>query len=122
MALDLRDCSFLGPALPEPFVKYQLEKHLKKRELLQKSTGDEGKALRESWDVYRRRLRMLGEQGGERRVANHVLEPLVQRLGYEGMERQKIDSVLTREGPEDGGYLMTSTEAVSYTHLTLPTN
>jgi len=110
VALDLRDCSFFGPALPEPFVKYQLEKHLKKRELLQKSTGDEGKALRESWDVYRRKLRMLGEQGGERRVANHVLEPLVQRLGYERMERQKTDSVLTREGAEDGGYLMTSAE------------
>lgn len=110
MALDLRDCSFFGPALPEPFVKYQLETHLKKRELLQKNTGDEGKALRESWDVYRRKLRMLGEQGGERRVANHVLEPLAQRLGYEGMERQKTDSVLTREGAEDGGYLMTSAE------------
>ena len=28
MALDLRDCTFFGPALPEPFVKFQLEAEL----------------------------------------------------------------------------------------------
>lgn len=108
MALDLRDCTFFGPALPEPFVKYQLEKHLKKRSLLTKSSGDDGKALRSSWDTYRRKLRMLGEQGGERRVANHVLEPLMKRLAYEAFAKQ--ETVLTREGAEDGGYLMTAAE------------
>ena len=39
MALELRDCTFHGPALPEPFVKFQLEETLKKLTLLAKPTG-----------------------------------------------------------------------------------
>jgi len=104
MALELRDCSFFGPALPEPFVKFELEKHLSKRKLLPKATGTEGKALQSSWDVLRRKLRKLGEHGGDRRVANHVLDPLVERLGYTHITREK--TVLTREAAEDGGWLM----------------
>ena len=77
MALDLRDCSFFGPALPEPFVKFKLEGELNKQKLLPKSTGEEGKALQKRWEVYRRKLRALGEQGGDRRVANH-------RIGRDG--------------------------------------
>ncbi|MCA9628364.1 MAG: N-6 DNA methylase, partial [Myxococcales bacterium] len=106
MALDLRDCTFFGPALPEPFVKFQLEAELNKRKLLPKATGDEGRALQDRWDVYRRKLRALGEQGGDRRVASHVIEPLTERLGYATFESQA--EVITREGPEDGGWLFTS--------------
>lgn len=106
MALELRDCTFHGPALPEPFVKFQLERELNKRNLLAKTTGAEGRALEERWDVLRRKLRQLGEQGGDRRVANHVLEPLVERLGYSALERQA--EVITREGAEDGGWLFTT--------------
>jgi len=108
MALELRDCSSHGPALPEPFVKFQLERELSKRNLLAKTTGAEGRALEERWDVLRRKLRQLGEQGGDRRVANHVLEPLVERLGYSALERQA--EVITREGAEDGGWLFTTAE------------
>lgn len=103
MALDLRDCSFIGPALPEPFVKFQMERLLRKDGLLPASTGNEGKALAASWDSYRRKLRLLGEQGGAQRVANHVLEPLAERLGYTQVERQA--EVVTREGAESGGWL-----------------
>ena len=106
MALDLRDCTFFGPALPEPFVKFQLEAELNKRRLLPKTTGNEGRALQDRWEVYRRKLRALGEQGGDRRVASHVLEPLAERLGYAGLEPQA--EVITREGPEDGGWLFTA--------------
>ena len=60
MALELRDCSFFGPALPEPFVKLQLEGELEKRKLLPKTKGDEGRALQDRWEVYRRKLRALG--------------------------------------------------------------
>ncbi len=105
MALDLRDCEFFGPALPEPFVKFQLEQHLNKRKLLPAATGAEGKHLRERWDVYRRKLRLLGERGLERRVASHVLEPLVELLGYTEIEYQQSE-VITREGAENAGYLM----------------
>ena len=106
MALELRDCTFFGPALPEPFVKFQLESELAKRKLLPKTTGEEARALQERWEVYRRKLRALGEQGGDRRVANHVLEPLTERLGYERLEPQA--GVVTREGLEAGGWLFTA--------------
>jgi hypothetical protein len=108
MALELRDCTFNGPALPEPFVKFQLERELSKRNLLAKTTGAEGRTLEDRWDVFRRKLRQLGEQGGDRRVANHVLEPLVERLGYSALERQA--EVITREGAEDGGWLFITAE------------
>ena len=44
MALDLTDCQFHGPALPEPFVKFELEKQLGK--LLAKATGADRKTVR----------------------------------------------------------------------------
>ena len=109
MALHLQDCPTpSGPAFPEPFLKFQLEGELTKRKLLPRTTGAEGRTLKERWEVYRRKLRGLGEQGGDRRVASHVLEPLVERLGYDRFDRQ--DEVLTREGPEDGGWLYTAAD------------
>jgi hypothetical protein len=104
MALNLRDCTFFGPALPEPFVLAQLETELARRSPLPKNTGDEGRALQEAWDAFRRKLRALGEQGGDRRVFNHVLEPLAAHFGYTSWEAQ--DTVVTREGAEDGGYIL----------------
>ncbi len=105
MALLLGDCTFVGPALPEPFVKFRLEEELTKRKLLPRAVGLEQRALQERWDVYRRKLRALGEQGGDRRVASHVLEPLAERLGYDRFELQP--DVVTREGAESGGWLFT---------------
>lgn len=104
MGLDLlQSCTFTGPALPEPFVQFELEKALKKHKLLPKTTGAEGKALTERWKVYRRKLRELVASGGGIRVKNCVLEPLVERLGYDKIE--SADDVQTREGLESGGYL-----------------
>ena len=108
MSLDLRDCTFFGPALPEPFVKLHLEAELNKRSLLPKAAGDERRTIQDRWEVYRRALRALGEQGGDRRVATHVLEPLAERLGYQRFEREA--EVITREGPEDGGWLFAARE------------
>jgi len=108
MPLDLRDCTFFGPALPEPFVKFQLEGELGKRKLLPRTTGDEGRALEARWEAYRRKLRALGEQGGDRRVSGHVLEPLAERLGYEQFTREA--EVITREGAEDGGWLFATSD------------
>ncbi|NOK33188.1 hypothetical protein HMI49_08285 [Corallococcus exercitus] len=103
MPLSLPDCSFFGPAMPDPFVKLSLEAQLKKAKLLPKTTGSEGKALEKSWEVYRRKLRSLGEQGGALRVQHHVLEPLRERLGYGRITPQ--ETVRTREGDEPGGVL-----------------
>lgn len=109
MALDLRDCSFFGPALPEPFVKFELEDLLRKKSLLPKATGLEAKALQESWDAYRRLLRALGETGGATRVFNHVLQPLAPRLGYDG-DITRDGEVKTREGMEDGGWVLSTAD------------
>jgi hypothetical protein len=104
MALDLSSAKFIGPALPEPFVKFDLEKILSQNNLLPKTTGEEGKKLQEIWDAYRRKLRMLGSQGGAIRVRNHVIDPLIQILGYENAEDD--GGVVTREGDEDGGVIL----------------
>src|SRR5258706_345376 len=40
MALDLHDCQFHGPALPAPFVTFELEKELTKRVQLLLLLGD----------------------------------------------------------------------------------
>ena len=107
----LPDCTFIGPALPDPFVRFELEKELGNAKLLAKNTGEEGRTLQESWEPYRRKLRELGVSGGAVRVRNHVLEPLVARLGYTRLEPAGL--VATREGQEDGGYLMFSADGAA---------
>ncbi|XXT18754.1 hypothetical protein WME94_51865 [Sorangium sp. So ce429] len=102
MALILQDCTFHGHAITEPFAKGDLEGHLLRAKLLPRASGLEGKAFADQWDVYRRKLRALG-QGGPARVAGHVLEPLVSRLGYASLRRD--GEVHTREGDEDAGWL-----------------
>jgi hypothetical protein len=64
MALDLSDCQFQGPALPEPFVKLELEKELLRLQLLPKTTGAEGRDRAQHWESCRRKLRELGASGG----------------------------------------------------------
>ena len=87
MALEvLSQAIFSGPALPAPFVRFELERELNRRNLLSKTRGAEGRDFQESWQVYRHKLRDLVSQGGAIRVRNHVLEPLVSRLGYQRLE------------------------------------
>ena len=86
MSLELSDCQFVGPALPDPFVRFELEKELTSRKLIPKKTGDEGKHLRSRWDVYRRHLQELAASGGPLRVCNRVIEPIVELLGYKAIE------------------------------------
>jgi superfamily II DNA or RNA helicase len=57
--------------------------------------------LEASWGTLRRQLR---SSGGPLSVCNHVIVPLAERLGFRTPER-KLE-VLTREGIEDGGWLM----------------
>jgi hypothetical protein len=109
MPLNLLDhCAFNGPALPEPFVRFELEKELGRLDLLPKTTGDEGKKLQLSWDVYRRKLRELDIRGGPLRVRHCVLDPLVERLGFARSE--SAPEVETREGREEGGYVLISAD------------
>src|ERR1035437_8436618 len=105
MPLELLDhCTFNGPALPEPFVRFELEKELSRLNLLPKNTGAEGKQLQVSWESYRRKLRELAVRGGPLRVRHCVLDPLTERLGFARSE--SAPEVETREDHEDGGFLL----------------
>jgi hypothetical protein len=105
MALNFTtDCTFTGPALPEPFVKFNLEAELNRLALLPKATGPEARALNEHWQFVRRKLRNLVAHGGGLRVQNHVIDPLLAQLGYARIEA--VEAVQTREGEEDGGALL----------------
>lgn len=106
MGLDLSDCLFQGPALPEPFVKLELEKELLRLKLLPRTVGAEGKELAEEWHVYRRKLRELAASGGSLRVRNHVIEPLKALLGYFHLE--PAPDAQTREDLETGGALFST--------------
>lgn len=111
MALDLSECTFIGPALPGPFVRFELEKELNKLRLLPKTTGEEGKKLKAHWEFYRRKLRELTAIGGPIRVRNHVIEPLLASLGYDRIE--PADDVQTREERESGGDLLVTTDGTA---------
>jgi hypothetical protein len=105
VALDfLQYAHFSGPALPEPFVRSDLEKELHNRNLLPRMTGESGRELQASWDIYRRKLRELVASGGVVRVRSHVIDLLIDRLGYNRLD--EASDVATREGLEQGGHLL----------------
>jgi hypothetical protein len=104
VTLELGDCTFHGPALPEAFIRYELAAHLGRLGLLSNTTG---KAFERSWDTLRRQLR---SGGGPQSVCNHVLAPLAERLGFGAPQRQP--ELTTREGHEDGGWLMQAAAGV----------
>lgn len=108
----LPQITLIGPALSEPFVRYELEKELTKRKLLPRANGNEGEALQASWAAYQRNLRELGSHGGALRVHNYLLDPLLTRLGYSHWA--DAPTITTREGPESGGRLLV---AASGAHL-----
>lgn len=101
MTLDLSDCIFFGPALPEPFVRFELGPVLAKHGLL---ANTQGKMFEQDWSALRRQFRPSGTTSGPRRICNQVIVPLAQRLGFERPIRQ--DDMATREGMEDAGWLM----------------
>jgi hypothetical protein len=111
MALDLADGQLLGPALPEPFVRFELEKELTNRKLLPKTTGEDGKKFRERWEIYRRHLRELAASRGPLRVRNKIVEPIVELLGYTQIDA--ADPVQTREDREAGGNLISTADGQS---------
>jgi len=109
VALDLSDCQFFGPALPVPFVRFELEKEITTRKLLPKKLANEGEKLRRNWDLYRRHLQELAASGGPLRVRNKAIEPLIDLLGYPKLEA--ADNVQTREDFESGGNLLLTADS-----------
>ena len=102
MSLDLRDCTVGGAALPEPFLRFELEAVLSRHGLLRIPDATH-------WAAVRRGIRGLGRIGGPQRVHNHVVAPLSLVLGYGDPSRQ--ETVVTREGPEDGGWVLAGPNA-----------
>lgn len=98
MILDVADCVLVGPALPEPFVLGELAACLTRMGLLKPAH-----ACERGWSAVRRQLRTLGA-GGKLHVHNHVVAPLADVLGYAAPARH--EDVVTREGSEDGGWLL----------------
>ena len=92
------DIATFGPALPEPFLRFELETTLRRRGLIDPPRD-------EAWAAMRRGVRRLGRIGGPQRVNNQIVVPLAHLLGYGDPERQ--EPITTREGVEDGGWLMT---------------
>ena len=67
MALDLlRECTLTGPAFPEPFVRFELEKELTKADLLPKVTGEEGRALQDGLGSLSAQAAGAGSSGRSR--------------------------------------------------------
>jgi hypothetical protein len=89
VTLDLDDCILAGTAMTAPFLHEGLARVL-----------DLSNKTEPGWDKLRASLR----SGGAQRVHRHVTTSLACALGYDRLLRQ--DPVTTREGPEDGGWLM----------------
>jgi hypothetical protein len=89
VTLDLADCVLGGSALTDPFLRDGLGRIV-----------DLPRAIEAEWDGLRASLR----RGGAQRVHLHVTTRLARTLGYDRPRRQ--DKVTTREGQEDGGWLM----------------
>ena len=109
MALDflhMNECAFYGPALPEPYVRFELEKALTKHKLLPATAGPAGQTLRDEWDTFRRRLRDISPNSGRLAITNRILDPLASLLSCGKPVR--ADNIVTRESSEDGGILMSN--------------
>ena len=91
---------FSGPALPEPFVRFELGDLLGRQGLLPAGT----RSFERGWSTVRAQIRALGGAGGPLRAHNHIIAPLALPLGFGPPLRQ--EEVSTREGLEDGGWLM----------------
>ena len=98
VTLDLQDCTFTGPALPEPFVGFELAGQLTRLGLL---SNTQDKAFEQDWGALRRQFR---SSGGPQSLCNHIIAPLATRLGFDPPAQE--DEVSTREGMEGGGWIM----------------
>ncbi len=104
MRLDTGDCSVAGPGLPEPFLRFELAPTLTRLGLLTEPDPA-------GWLALRAGVRSLGRIAGPQRVHQHVIVPLARLLGYEPPNRGA--PVTTRDGPEDGGWLLSGPDSTS---------
>ncbi len=75
MALDFLRFGHLtlsGPALPEPFVRFELERALTKLRLLPDSTGLSGQKVGDEWRVFQRKIRDISASPSPGAIAGQV--------------------------------------------------
>ena len=89
MTLDFEDCTLSGPAITAPFLRNGFSQMI--------GLLDD---VESAWDEVRTSLRT----GGAQRVHQHVTSKLASAFGYRRPLHQ--DPVTTREGQEDGGWLL----------------
>jgi hypothetical protein len=98
------DCQFIGPLLTPGFVAHALPALLSRHNLCPRE-------LEAAWGRVQRGLRDFGSIGGPIRVLHCIVEPIAAAFGYREILREP--SIETREGAEDGGYLLRASDSRS---------
>jgi hypothetical protein len=91
------DCRFAGPLLSPGFAARALPALLSKHGLYPDDTVI-------AWRTIYRGLQDFASAGGPVRVLHHIVNPIRTAVGYG--ETRREDMIATREGLEDGGYLL----------------
>ncbi|MDR3529626.1 MAG: hypothetical protein P4L90_03565 [Rhodopila sp.] len=105
MTLDLEDCILAGSAITAPFLRDGLA-----------SVLDLPCGIEPRWDELRGALR----RGGAHRVHQHLTTKLASALGYRRLLRQ--NPIATREGQEDGGWLLQASNGTSLRAWSIPSD
>jgi hypothetical protein len=103
--LDLDDCTLVGSALTVPFLRHGLAGVMALPDWIDSR-----------WDV----LRVAFRTGGAERVHRSVTSTVAVALGYETPSRQL--AVRTREGPEDGGWLLKAQDGTCLRAWSVPSD
>src|ERR1700722_1291980 len=98
------DCRFTGSLFTPGFVMRALPALLSRHHMCPDS-------LEAGWRNVRRGLMEFAATGGPTRVFRHVVHPFTTALGF--IDVQRADSIVTREGVEDGGYVFQASDGCS---------
>lgn len=91
------ECGFAGPLLTPGFAAHGLPTLLSQHGLYPTDPAA-------GWRSINQGLRDFAATGGPIRVLHHIVNPLATALGYSEVRRE--EAISTRQGPEDGGYLL----------------
>ncbi len=91
------DCGFAGPLLVPAFTAHVLPALLSRLGLYPTDAAG-------TWQPIHRGLREFAAAGGPVRVLRHVINPVAAAIGYSEIQRE--EEIATRDGPEDGGYML----------------
>ena len=102
VTLDLHDCTFTGPALPEPFVRLRIGWATDQVGLLPNTRTSLSSRTGTRCAGNSRTRAVAGSSSRH----NHIIAPLAHTSRLTIAPQRQEDEVSTREGLEDGGWLM----------------